>query len=48
MGQISQLGLLEAVQVHIDAGHDGLEGRLVRVSDLEQEGSKEGEEDPVE
>ena len=34
MGQISEQGLLEGVQVNVDVGVDGLEGSLLHLGDL--------------
>ena len=42
MGQISQQGLLEAVQVNIDVGADGLEGSLLHPGDLPSDCKRPG------
>lgn len=42
MGQISQHGLLEAVQVNVDIGVDRLDRRSFRVRNLQREGKQEG------
>ena len=34
MGQVSEQGLLEAVQVNVYVGADGLEGSLLHLGDL--------------
>lgn len=37
MGQISEQGLLEAVQVDVDIGADGLEGSLLHLRSLQSD-----------
>lgn len=42
MGHISEPGLLEAIQVNIDVGSDGLKRGVLHLSDLWSDGTRVG------